>query len=246
MEDVDEEYDYEKETHKNAVNSILNWVGLSRTRGLGENDDGDGDSNAVSEVDADEDLDTDDSSFVDKDGELGAPVDLPFEFSRHRKKSTRDCFRDVIEWMVHSKLNPAFPRNDEMYQFAFQKVDDEVVGRVGSQLVSTVWNADFRNALIARPYLEVQGCDSSASWSCQACNRSGHWVSADLRLSGKPYSEETLEPLHESDSDSNNDSETVEDDGNPNNESASTHRNRDRDREGHILPPEDRHYYLGR
>ncbi|OKL55889.1 hypothetical protein UA08_08941 [Talaromyces atroroseus] len=230
-EDEEEEYDEEKESHNNAVNAILNWA-----RNYGDHSNDNRDSDADSVIEANEDLDTDDSSFIEEDGELGAPVAVPFEFSRHRTKHTKDCFRDVIEWMVHSKLNPAFPRGDEMYQFAFRKVGDELVGRIKSQLASTVWNADFLNALRARPYLDVTAHLPSSD-SCNACNRSGHWASSDLKLSGKPYSDETLEPLYDSDSDSDEDSET---------QTARDHRRRDIDSEGHILPSEDTHFYLGR
>jgi hypothetical protein len=206
----------------------INWEGYSRTRG-------ESDSDAASIIEANSDLDADDSSFVEDDGELGVPVDVPFEFSRHRTKTTRDCFRDVIEWMVHSKLNPAFHRNADLYQFAFVKVKDEVVGRAGSQLMSSVWNADFINTLRARPYLDVTGHPTDDDHICDACNRGKHPASSDLKFSGKPYSDETLEPLYESD-DSDGDSDTGDEEGN----------SPDRDRQGHILPSEDRHYYLGR
>jgi Domain of unknown function (DUF4211) len=232
-ENEDEEYDEEAESHKSAVNAILDWA-----RNYQVHDNNDGDSDAESVIQANEDLDSDDHSFVEDDGELGAPEDVsvPFEFSRHRTKSTKDCFRDVVEWMVHSKLNPGFRRNDEMYKFAFQKLGDEVVGRVESQLVSSVWNADFRNALRARPYLDVSACPTFHD--CDACNRTNHPASSDLKFTGKPYSDETLEPLFDSDSDSDNSDSDDED--------ASGHRNQDRDREGHVLPPEERHFYLGR
>ncbi|EED14906.1 conserved hypothetical protein [Talaromyces stipitatus ATCC 10500] len=196
------------------------------------------DSDDGSIIEPNDDLDADDSSFVEDDGELGVPVNVPFEFSRHRTKSTRDCFRDVIEWMVHSKLNPAFHRDDDVYQFAFKKVSDEVVGRAGSQLMSSVWNVNFVNTLRARPHLEVTGHPTDVGRSCDACNRSGHPASSDLKFSGKPYSEETLEPLYESDSESNTDDDSDTSDENSNKP--------DRDREGRILPSEEKHFYLGR
>lgn len=208
---------------------------INNTFGTGYFDAPDSSSSeaAASIVAPDEDLDADDSSFVEDDGELGVPVNVPFEFSRHRTKHTRDCFRDVIEWMVHSKLNPAFPRNDDLYRFAFTKVSDEVVGRAGSQLMSSVWNADFLNTLRARPHLSVTGYPTDECRTCDACNRSGHPASSDLKFSGKPYSDETLEPLDESDSDSDS-------------SGGSSSNGADRDREGRTLPSEDKHYYLGR
>lgn len=225
-----EDEDEEEDQPYYASTAGINWDDYSKTRD---------DSDAPSIIEANEDLDADDSSFVEDDGELGVPPDVnvsvPFEFSRHRTRTTRDCFRDVVEWMVHSKLNPGFNRNDDVYQFAFIKVKDEIVGRASSQLISTAWNPDFVNTLRARPHLEVTGHPIDDFHICDACNRSKHPASSDLKFTGKPYSEETLEPLYESDSDSDNSASCNEDGNSP-----------DRDREGHVLPPEDRHYYLGR
>lgn len=230
--DIEEDDDEPQQSSPSI--SFFPWINILRRK----RHNSDEDSDVESVIEKNEDLDADDSSFVEDDGDLGVPTtEIPFEFSRHRTKSTRECFRDVIEWMVHSKLNPAFQRNDEMYKFAFTKINDEVVGRTGSQLVSSVWNADFRNTLFARPYLEVTAMLTSDGYSCAACNRSGHPASSDLKFSGKPYSDETLEPLYDSDSDEEDDDDS----------SAETvgHR-RDRDRYGHILIPEGKHFYLGR
>jgi hypothetical protein len=204
----------------------------------------DDDSDVESEVNADEDLDQDDASFVDADDDdkMGVPAaSVPFEFSRHRTKQPRQCFRDVVEWMVHNKLNPAFERHDDIYQFAFRKLDDEVVGRAGSQLISSVWNTDFCNALRARPYIDVTSFPVSDFYNCAACNRTNHPASSDIRLFGEPYSEETLEPLVESDDD-----DEEEDDEEEEEEEQNRGKRPDRDREGNPLPPEDRHFYLGK
>ncbi|KAH8704118.1 hypothetical protein BGW36DRAFT_404351 [Talaromyces proteolyticus] len=206
------------------------------------NDDETDDSDANSEVSSIEDLDKDDASFVEEDDTMGVPVDMPFEFSRHRVKQPRECFRDVVEWMVHNKLNPAFARHDDIYQFAFKKLSDEVVGRTGSQLISSVWTPEFVNVLCARPYIDVSGFPTSEDVKCAACNRTKHPASSDVKFFGLPYSEDTLEPLYDSDDDSEDDDE--EEEGGQ----VSDKRARDRniDREGNVLPPEDRHFYLGR
>ncbi|KAF3402494.1 hypothetical protein DPV78_003971 [Talaromyces pinophilus] len=231
-EGEEEDDDDDEPQPRYASTADINWDDYSKTRDL--------DSDAESIIEANEDLDADDSSFVEDDGELGVPgdvnVSVPFEFSRHRTKTTRECFRDVVEWMVHSKLNPAFNRNDDVYQFAFIKVKDEVVGRTASQLISTVWNPDFVNTLRARPHLEVTGHPLDDDHKCDACNRSKHPASSDLKFTGKPYSEETLEPLYDSDDSDSDSSDTCDEDEN----------GPDRDREGHVLLSEDRHYYLGR
>lgn len=197
------------------------------------------DSDVESAVSDNEDLDQYEKDFVEEDeGELGVPADMagvPFEYTRHSYKQPRECFRDVVEWMVHNKLNPAFSRNDDMYQSAFRKLENEVHGRAGSQLMSSVWNVNFRYALLARPQIDIVPFPTSANHSCDACNRSGHPASSDIRLYGKPYYLETLEPLSDTDESDEEDEESSQQaDG------------QDRDRDGHVLPDEDTRFFLGR
>ncbi|KAL5356846.1 hypothetical protein BJX96DRAFT_143490 [Aspergillus floccosus] len=195
------------------------------------------DSDVESSIASNEDLDRYEEDFVleDEDDKLGAPTDLqgmPFEFSRHAYKQLKDYFQDAVEWMVHNQLNPAFPRSSPVYEFAFTKLEDEVKGRTGSQLVSSVWNADFRRALLARPQIEITAYPTSENHPCDACNRSGHPASSDIKFNGKPYSLETLEPL--ADDNSDDDESEKEDDG------------EERDRDGYVLPSENTRFYLGR
>ncbi|KAF7594710.1 hypothetical protein BBP40_008603 [Aspergillus hancockii] len=197
-------------------------------------------SDVESSVPSDEDLDRYEEDFVLEDGNLGAPggglEDMPFQFTRHSYKQLKDYFQDAVEWMVFNQLNPAFPRSSPVYQAAFSKLEDEVMARTGSQLVSAVWNANFRRALMARPHIEVTGYPTSENHPCDACNRSGHPASSDIRFFGKAYSLETLEPLSDSQSESSNEeqSNNEEDDG------------QERDRDGYALPDEDTRFYLGR
>ncbi|WEW61716.1 hypothetical protein PRK78_007210 [Emydomyces testavorans] len=189
-----------------------------------------------------EDLDEYEKDFVlqDDDAQIGVPadlIDMPFEFSRHRYKRLQDHFKDVVEWMVHNKLNPAFPREDEVYRVAFDKVNDEVMGVAGSQLISSTWRVDFRRALTARPGIEVTMYPSSVSGSCDACGRSKHPAKCDIRFSGKPYLLETLEPVFD---DEDSEPTDVDDD-----ESGPVDKcNIDRD--GHRIPDADTHFYLGK
>lgn len=184
-----------------------------------------------------EDLDKYEDDFVDQgeDGMLGAPDelnDIPFEFTRHRYKRLRDHFKDVVEWMVHNKLNPAFPRDDVVYRVAFSKVNDEVMGLAGSQLISSAWNRDFRKALEARPGLNVTLYPISMGHSCDACNKTNHPASFDIKLDGKPYLLETLEPI--SDDDEEDDDESGD------------HKPGNIDRGGNEIPDASTHFYLGR
>ncbi|GAB1205399.1 hypothetical protein APSETT445_004073 [Aspergillus pseudonomiae] len=188
------------------------------------------DSDVESSVASNEDLDRYEDDFVLEDGTLGAPSslpDMPFEFSRHSYKQLKDYFQDAVEWMVFNQLNPAFERSSPVYQVAFSKLEDEVKGRTGSQLISSVWNANFRSALMARPHMEVTGYPTLENHPCDACNRSGHPASSDMKLYGKAYSLETFKPLSDENSD-------TEEDG------------RERDRDGHALPDENTRFLLGR
>ncbi|EEH03670.1 conserved hypothetical protein [Histoplasma capsulatum G186AR] len=191
-----------------------------------------------------EDLDKYEDDFVDQgeDGILGAPDelnDIPFEFTRHRYKRLRDHFKDVVEWMVHNKLNPAFPRDDVVYRVAFSKVNDEVMGLAGSQLISSAWNRDFRKALEARPGLDVTLYPISMGHSCDACNKTNHPASFDIKLDGKPYLLETLEPISDDD-DEDSDSDEQDDD------ESGDHKPGNIDRGGNEIPDASTHFYLGR
>ncbi|PYH68230.1 uncharacterized protein BO88DRAFT_488714 [Aspergillus vadensis CBS 113365] len=197
-------------------------------------------SDVESAIASNDDLDRYEDDFVleDDDDTLGAPTgleDIPIEFSRHAYKQLKDYFQDAVEWMVHNQLNPAFPRSDPVYEVAFSKLEDEVKGRTGSQLVSSVWNAKFRRALLARPQIEITTFPTIENHPCDACNRSGHPASFDIKLYGKAYSLKTLEPLTDEDSDDDDDEEEHEDDD-----------HEERDRDGHILPDENTRFFLGR
>ncbi|EPS25833.1 hypothetical protein PDE_00769 [Penicillium oxalicum 114-2] len=199
----------------------------------------DDDSDVESEIDANEDLDRYDDDFVLEDNELGVPTEeIPLEFTRHAYKQPREYFRDVIGWMVHNCINPAFPRDDAMYRIAFQKLGDEVKGRAGSSLISSAWTPKFRQVLLARPHLEITRFPTSMMHSCDACNRSGHPASSDLKFYGKAYFEETLEPL--------SDDSSSDDLSDSNDEESRNESDLERDRDGNILPDENTRFYLGK
>ncbi|MCJ1402019.1 hypothetical protein MMC11_005238 [Xylographa trunciseda] len=181
-----------------------------------------------------------DEDFVvdDEEETLGAPnvlEDIPLEFTRHAHKKTKEHFKDVVEWMVHKKLNPAFPRDDAVYRVAFHKLDDEVAGYAGSKFVSAAWIGDFARAIKARPrYSDVPVPVEMFNdhRHCDACNRSNHPARFIITFSGKAYNKETLENVSEDDEDEENDS---------NDDDAESH-----DVDGNILPSVKQEYYLGR
>ncbi|KAJ5677038.1 uncharacterized protein N7477_002671 [Penicillium maclennaniae] len=195
------------------------------------------DSDVESAIDPNEDLDKYEDDFVLEDDttELGVPTEeMPFEFTRHAYKQPKEYFRDVVGWMVHNRLDPAFPRDDDMYKVAFMKLEDEVKARAGSQLISSVWNSEFVRALRARPHMELSAFPTDLGHSCDACKRSGHPASSDIRLYGKAYSLSTLEPLNDESSEDSDNSDSSEASG------------VERDRDGHELPGEEKRFYLGR
>lgn len=147
----------------------------------------------------DEDLDQYEEDFVveDEDEPLGAPSlsEMPLEFTRYAHKKPIEHFKDAVEWMVHNRLNPAFPRDDPIYEVAVQKLDDEVRGLAGSKFMSAAWNVDFLSTLKAKPdiaYLDAHGLFEQ---HCEACNRSNHPAKFQLIFSGKPYNRQSLEDI---------------------------------------------------
>lgn len=141
----------------------------------------------------------DDDDFLDDEEDtIGAPLgleDMPLEFTRHAHKKPIEHFKDIVEWMIHNKLNPAFARHDPIYQIAVRKLDDEVQGYSGSKFQSSAWNADFLKVLKARPELYRLDVPTMFDHKCDACNRSGHPAKHQLTFSGKPYNRDTLENL---------------------------------------------------
>ena len=171
--------------------------------------------------------------FVDDDdaGVLGEPPagwdEMPLEFTRHAHKKAKAHFKDAVEWMVHRKLNPAFPRDDPVYQIAFHKLDDEVKGYSGSKFLSAAWTGDFARAIRARPNLEEIAVPTMFEHKCDACNRSGHPAKFRITFNGKAYNPETLENLSDDEDDKDDDAMSL-------------------DRNGQPLPPVDKEYFIGR
>ncbi|KAK5627626.1 hypothetical protein RRF57_003341 [Xylaria bambusicola] len=143
----------------------------------------------------------------DDDAPLGAPVDIPLEFTSHAHKPLKDQFPFVIEWLVHNRINPAFDRKDPIYVNAWRKLDDEVSGLANSKFTSAAWKQDFNRALKSRPRLEtfpLAQIGAGLYDTCEACGRSGHPSTFRVIFSGSPYYKDTLAEI-ESDSDDDDD-----------------------------------------
>lgn len=146
----------------------------------------------------------DEDSFVEEDDEatLGVPEwrnEIPLEFTIHSMQRPIRNFKIAVQWMIHNKLNPAFARNDMIYDMAVDKLDDEVQGYSGSKFLSPVWNKEFLNNLKQCPNLSIISVPTMFDHICDACNRSGHPAKHQLVFSGKPYDRKTLETISSDD-----------------------------------------------
>lgn len=144
-----------------------------------------------------------DDDFVVEDETLGAPVELPLEFSNFRTMKAQDLFKYAVEWMVQKKINPAFAMEDDVYRIAFDRLDDFVKGLGGSKFLSSAWTSDFSKSLKARPVLQDHrfmntGLEHNR---CDACNRSGHPATFEVRFTGNTYDRVSLEEDSDDDSD---------------------------------------------
>ncbi|KAF2762601.1 hypothetical protein EJ05DRAFT_7255 [Pseudovirgaria hyperparasitica] len=195
------------------------------------------DSIAEEEEEEPENYDAELEGFVLEDDEatIGIPIDMPVAFSAHARLKPKQLFKYVVEWMVHKRINPAFEMKNEIYQLAFNRLDDEAQGLGGSKYKSSIWNRDFIMALNARPKIIITDLGGGAGGidlgGCEACNRSSHAASFVIRFSGKPYHRKSLENVaDETDSD---DSNSDKDD------------DVERDARGNPIPNENRAWNVG-
>jgi hypothetical protein len=191
------------------------------------------------------DSDTDDFVIEDEDGPLGIPTEhlaqIPLEFTSAAHKPVKEHFRDVVEWMVHNKVNPGFEWKDPVYETAFRKVDQEAGGFADSKFVSTQWTVEFTKAIYARPNLIIRDVDPGEAINvlgeakCEACNHRKHMPTFSIQLKGKAYNKITLEDI-ESDSDEDSDDDSDSEDSSK----------ASRDERGQTLLSEDKEWFAGR
>jgi hypothetical protein len=187
--------------------------------------------------------DDNESDFIveDDEGPLGIPdysLQIPLQFTHAAHKPLKDHFRDVIEWMVHKKINPGFSWDDEVYTQAFFKLNHEYSGYAQSKFVSTQWTASFTRALSARPLLYIRGLESEEAINilgeakCEICNHRKHISTYALKFAGKPYYKENLEDVDQSD-------------GEDSDASSNSDKN-EVNSQGIKIPPEEKEYLGGR
>lgn len=195
---------------------------------------------------SDGEIDTDDFVTDNEEGPLGIPLlaQIPLEFTSAAHKPIKEHFKDVVEWMIHNKINPGFEWRDPVYTTAFQKVDQECVGFASSKFVSTQWTAAFTRAIYARPRLELrqlnpgEGIDILGEAKCEACNHRKHIPTWSIQFQGKAYDKVTLEDIDQ-DSSSDEDSDDASSASSDDSDKASV------DENGQPLLSEDKTWFSG-
>ncbi|KAF2238782.1 hypothetical protein EV356DRAFT_504090 [Viridothelium virens] len=191
----------------------------------------------------------DDEGFVMEDEEdtIGAPTPaLPLQFSGLTSRKPKELFKYAIEWFVQKKFNPAFQMDDDVYRLTFGKLDDEVKGLAGSKFISSAWTAEFTTAVQARPQIEAIELPKGTGFlhdKCDACNRSGHPATWQVRFTGKPYDKETLEDLEQ---DYEDEEEDDNDDDDSFDETEAPSGRIEYDSKGRVVPRANKTFELGK
>lgn len=189
----------------------------------------------------------DDDDFIVEDEEEDAQhsrrpqTGIPLAFTSFASSKPRELFVHIVEWLVKNRIAPAFSRDDELYTLSWNKVNDQIKAQAGSRLISSAWNAEFKNAVLARPlcnFTYISEGHDEFFLDCDACNRTNHPARYEFQFSGHAYHPDTLEPL---DDDVDEDEDKDEgDDEDEDNDKASY------DQAGHLLPTSSRTFNLGR
>lgn len=184
----------------------------------------------------DNDFVVDDSqpiTYEDGDGDGEDPEDLyriPIQFTHLSHKKPKEFFEDVVEWIVQTKLNPGFRRDEAVYQLAFEKLDNQVTAYSRSQFMSSSWRPDFVRALRARPsFYSEELVPALEGGTCEACGRSNHTPSFRVQFMGKAYHKETLEEVSSDEDEEDN-----------------TDEKKSVDSEGNTIPPEEKEWLVGK
>lgn len=166
---------------------------------------------------------------------------IPLAFTSFASSKPKELFVHIVEWLVKNRIAPAFSRDDELYRLSWNKVNDQIKAQAGSRLISSAWNADFKNAVLARPnckFTYISGGHDEFFLDCDACNRTNHPARYEFQFSGHAYHPDTLEPLDE-DADDEDEEENEEGDDEANDKVSY-------DVAGHLLPTSARTFNLGR
>lgn len=192
----------------------------------------------------------DDFVVSDDDESPSHAVALPMQFSRYATMKPVELFKYAVEWLVQKKINPAFAMSDDVYRMAFRRLDDFVKGMGGSKFQSSVWQARFSGELLSRPGLEEKRQSSEVIMhGCDACNRTNHPATFEVKFTGAKYDKETLEEDSDDegyeDSSSSSESEDADSDDDDDEEvtSSARRKRKSKKRQG---APASRTFYLGK
>ena len=132
--------------------------------------------------------------FIDDENADDEAAAIPIEFTLRTMKP-RELFRYAVKWMVQKKINPDFALDDEIYNITFSRLNDFVKGMGGSKYLSSAWTATFTRAIQARPELEANhfAATDFLHDRCDACNRSAHPATYEVRFLGLAYNKRSLE-----------------------------------------------------
>lgn len=153
------------------------------------------------------------NAFLDDTDADNQAAQIPLEIKLQSAKPAQ-LFEYVIEWMVQRRLNPGFDESHPVYELAFKKIDDYARGMGSSKFQSSAWTGTFSRALKARPTLEESrfvnmGLNHDR---CDACNRSGHPATFEVRFRGNIYSRDTFEDMSDDDDDITRETELPDED----------------------------------
>lgn len=143
-------------------------------------------------------------SWIIEDGEGALDVEIPIEFTHLSHQTEQQNFKTFCLWVVQTILNPDFPRDNEISQYAIRALERKMDSYGGSVLQSSIWKAPFMRAMRARPSLETYLCEERPN--CDACGIGGRPAIHAVKFSGNRYDRGTLEDLEDSDADDSEDS----------------------------------------
>ncbi|KAI2615280.1 hypothetical protein GGR54DRAFT_613815 [Hypoxylon sp. NC1633] len=176
-----------------------------------------------------EDLD----DFVTDDEDPPANLDIPLQFTAQAHRPLKEQFPFVIAWLVHRRVNPAFDRDDPVYQIAWKKLGQEVDTLASSKFASSIWKSEFYRALKGRPNIDsfesYYDHDSEDEKVCEACGRKGHRATFLIHFHGHAYYKDSLDDVE-------SDSEESDSDGDDHKSTNS---------QGMVLPPETKIWEVG-
>ncbi|KAG9055010.1 hypothetical protein FS842_003388 [Serendipita sp. 407] len=174
---------------------------------------------------------------VEDDGDNSVAMELPLQFSMHRAQPLAVSFKVFFQLLVHIACQPSHLR--EIYvRERLSREDDttlylqNAVGQLrkhlssirDSQVASSLWKYNFRNALEVKPELTIIQIDPEPF--CAACRRNSAISTQQAQLQGEPYRPLSFQPLknvndstsEESSDESGSGSDSDESDGSNNND----------------------------